>query len=141
MKIAVCIKQVPVVSLLKFDNETKRLVREGVPSEVNPFDVLAMSAAATLKGATGAEVVAITMGPPDAREALAQCIAMGADSAVHLVDRAFAGADTLATARALAAALERETGFSRAEYQRRHPSGKLGETAAPQGGACSSPKR
>ena len=84
MKIAVCIKQVPVVSLLKFDNETKRLVRAGVPSEVNPFDVLAMSAAATLKGATGA------------------------DGAVHLVDRAFAGADTLATARALAAALERE---------------------------------
>ena len=90
-----------VVSLLKFDNETKRLVREGVPSEVNPFDVLAMSAAVTLKGATGAEVVAITMGPPDAREALVQCIAMGADGAVHLVDRAFAGADTLATARAL----------------------------------------
>ena len=108
MKIAVCIKQVPVVSLLKFDNETKRLVREGVPSELNPFDVLATSAAATLKCATGAEVVAITMGPPDAREALAQCIAMGADGAVHLVDRAFAGADTLATARALAAALERE---------------------------------
>jgi electron transfer flavoprotein alpha subunit len=109
MKIAVCVKQVPVVSLLKFDEETKRLVREGVPSEVNPFDVLAMSAAAQLKESAGAEVVVFTMGPPAAREALRQCLAMGADRGVHLLDMAFAGSDTLATARALAAALERES--------------------------------
>ena len=105
MKIAVCIKQVPVVSMLKFDNETRRVVREGVPSEVNPFDVLAMSLAANLKRECGAEVVAYTMGPPQARDALVQCLAMGADSAVHLNDRAFAGSDTLATARALSMAL------------------------------------
>ena len=105
MKIAVCIKQVPVVSMLKFDNETRRVVREGVPSEVNPFDVLAMSLAANLKRECGAEVVAYTMGPPQARDALVQCLAMGADSAVHLSDRAFAGSDTLATARALSMAL------------------------------------
>ena len=105
MKIAVCIKQVPVVSMLKFDNETRRVVREGVPSEVNPFDVLAMSLAANLKREHGAEVVAYTMGPPQARDALVQCLAMGADSAVHLSDRAFAGSDTLATARALSMAL------------------------------------
>ena len=108
MKIAVCIKQVPVVSLLKFDNETRRVVRDGVPSEVNPFDVLGMSLAANLKQAHGAEVVVFTMGPPQARDALVQCLAMGADSAVHLNDRAFAGSDTLATARALALALARD---------------------------------
>ena len=108
MKIAVCIKQVPVVSLLKFDNETRRVVRDGVPSEVNPFDVLGMSLAVNLKQDHDAEVVVYTMGPPQARDALVQCLAMGADSAVHLNDRAFAGSDTLATARALALALARD---------------------------------
>ena len=108
MKIAVCIKQVPVVSLLKFDNETRRVVRDGVPSEVNPFDVLGMSLAVKLKQEHDAEVVVFTMGPPQARDALVQCLAMGADSAVHLNDRAFAGSDTLATARALAFALARD---------------------------------
>ena len=124
MKIAVCIKQVPVVSMLKFDNESRRVVREGVPNEVNPYDVLALSLAARLKGEHQApsassgqaasagsgqvEVVALTMGPPQASEALVQALAMGADRAVHLNDRAFAGSDTLATSRALALALDRE---------------------------------
>lgn len=108
MKIAVCIKQVPVVSMLKFDNESRRVVREGVPNEVNPYDVLALSLAARLKGEHGTEVVALTMGPPQASDALVQAMAMGADRAVHLNDRAFAGSDTLATSRALALALERE---------------------------------
>ena len=108
MKIAVCIKQVPVVSMLKFDEETKRVVRDGVPSEVNPFDVAAMSAVINLKQELPVESVVITMGPPQARDALVQCLAMGADRAIHLVDRAFAGSDTLATSRALAAALSRE---------------------------------
>ncbi len=113
MKIAVCIKQVPVVSMLKFDNETRRVVREGVPNEVNPYDVLALSLATRLKGdasagSAQAEVVALTMGPPQASDALVQALAMGADRAVHLNDRAFAGSDTLATSRALALALERE---------------------------------
>ena len=108
MKIAICIKQVPVVSLLKFDNETKRVVREGVPSEVNPFDMLAVSAVANLKQAMSIEAVVFTMGPPQARDALVQCLAMGMDRAVHLVDRAFAGSDTLATARALSLALQQE---------------------------------
>ena len=123
MKIAVCIKQVPVVSMLKFDNETRRVVREGVPNEVNPYDVLALALAARLKGEHQAasagsaqatstsqevEIVALTMGPPQASDALVQALAMGADRAVHLNDRAFAGSDTLATSRALALALERE---------------------------------
>ena len=108
MKIAVCIKQVPAVSMLKFDNETRRLVRDGVPNEVNPYDVLGLSLAARLKAEGDAEVVAITMGPPQARDALIQAMAMGADRAVHLNDRAFAGSDTLATSHALALALGRE---------------------------------
>ena len=109
MKIAICIKQVPVVSMLRFDNESRRVVREGVPNEVNPFDVLAVSAVAELKRHTDVEAVVYTMGPPQADEALVQCLAMGMDRAVHLVDRAFAGSDTLATARALALALRRES--------------------------------
>ena len=108
MKIAVCIKQVPLVSMLTFDNETRRLVRDGVPSEVNHFDFLAVCAAVDLKKEHGAEVVVYTMGPPQAREALVQCLAVGADRAVHLTDRAFAGSDTLATARALSMALSKE---------------------------------
>ena len=108
MKIAVCIKQVPAVSMLRFDNETRRMVRDGVPNEVNPYDVLGLSLAARLKSERGAEVVAVTMGPPQASDALVQAMAMGADYAIHLNDRAFAGSDTLATARALSIALERE---------------------------------
>ncbi len=109
MKIAICIKQVPVVSMLRFDEESRRVVREGVPNEVNPFDVLAVSAVAKLKQHADVEAVVYTMGPPQADEALVQCLAMGMDRAVHLVDRAFAGSDTLATARALALALRRES--------------------------------
>ena len=108
MKIAICIKQVPVVSMLRFDNESRRVVREGVPNEVNPFDVLAVSAVAELKRHAEIEAVVYTMGPPQAADALVQCLAMGMDRAVHLVDRAFAGSDTLATARALSLALRRE---------------------------------
>lgn len=108
MKIAVCIKQVPVVSMLRFDNQTRRMVREGVPNETNPYDVLGLSLAARLKAEHGAEFVVVTMGPPQASEALVQAMAMGADYAIHLNDRAFAGSDTLATARALSLALERE---------------------------------
>ena len=108
MKIAVCIKQVPVVSMLRFDNETRRMVREGVPNETNPYDVLGLSLAARLKAEHDAEIAVVTMGPPQASEALVQAMAMGADYAIHLNDRAFAGSDTLATARALSLALERE---------------------------------
>ena len=108
MKIAVCIKQVPVVSMLRFDNQTRRMVREGVPNEVNPYDVLGISLAARLQAEQNAEVVVVTMGPPQASEALVQAMAMGAHRAIHLNDRAFAGSDTLATARALSLALERE---------------------------------
>jgi electron transfer flavoprotein alpha subunit len=108
MRIVVCIKQVPVVSAMAIDPVTRTLKREGVRNEVNPFDVRALVKALELRDLHGGEVMVMTMGPPQAREALTDCLALGADRAVHLCDRAFAGADTLATARALAHALRRE---------------------------------
>lgn len=108
MKTVVLIKQVPVVSAMKLDPETKTLKREGVPSEVSSFDVRALLKAIELRNTHGGEVVVLTMGPPQAKAALEHCLALGADRAVLLSDRAFAGADTLATARALALAVKRE---------------------------------
>lgn len=108
MRIAVCVKWVPAISRIRLDPETKRLVREGVPSELNAYDVLAVNRAVELKQALGGSVAVYTMGPPDARRGLVRCLAMGADDAFHLNDFAFAGADTLATSRALALALSRE---------------------------------
>ena len=108
MKIAVCMKYVPIIARIQFDYEARTIVREGVPSEVNPFDLLGVVKAAQLKAEPGDEVVVLTMGPPAAAEGLTQCLALGADRAVLLSDRALAGSDTLATARALALALKRE---------------------------------
>ena len=108
MKTAVCVKYVPVVSRITFDYENKTIVREGVPSEVNPFDVLGLVRAVELKSGPGDEVVALSMGPPQARDGLVTCMALGADRSILLSDRALAGSDTLATARALGMALERE---------------------------------
>ena len=108
MRIAVCVKWVPAISRIRLDPETKRLIREGVPSELNAYDVLAVNRAVELKQALGGSVAVYTMGPPDARRGLVRCLAMGADEAFHLNDFAFAGADTLATSRALALALGRE---------------------------------
>jgi len=108
MKYTVLIKQVPDVSQMQLDPETHRLRREGVRLEVSAFDVRALVRALELRAASGGEVVVMTMGPPQARDALVHCLALGADRAVHLVDPAFAGSDTLATARALALALRRD---------------------------------
>ncbi len=108
MKIVVCIKQIPVIARVKFDHETRTIVREGVPLEVNSYDLLAVSTALKLVEEHGGDVTVLTMGPPQAKDALVRCLAMGADHAILLTDRAFAGADTLATARALSMALARE---------------------------------
>ena len=108
MKTAVCVKYVPVVSRITFDYETKTIVRDGVPSEVNAFDVLGLVRAVELKSEPGDEVLAVSMGPPQAREGLVTCMALGADRSILLSDRALAGSDTLATARALGLVLERE---------------------------------
>jgi electron transfer flavoprotein alpha subunit len=108
MRLIVCIKQVPEVAEIKFNPDTNTLIREGVANIVNPFDRRALAEAIRLRDLCGGEVVVLTMGPPQAREALVDCLGAGADRAIHLVDPAFGGSDTLATARALALALRRE---------------------------------
>ena len=108
VKTVVCMKYVPVIARMRFDYEARTIVREGVPSEVNGFDLLGVVRAVELKSGDGDEVVVLTMGPPGARDGLVHCLALGADRGVLVTDRALAGSDTLATARALALALARE---------------------------------
>jgi electron transfer flavoprotein alpha subunit len=106
LKIAVCIKQIPLVEDANFDPVTKTIKRDGI-NVMSAYDLRAVAQAAELKQRVGAEVTVVTMGPPQARDVLVDALAMGADHAVHLEDRAFAGSDTLATARALAMCLRR----------------------------------
>src|SRR5437764_3789098 len=107
MQIVVPIKQVPESEELRYDPATRTLVREGVTSVINAFDKRSLTEAVRLRSLHGGEITAITMGPPQAREALVECLGRGVDRAVHICDPALAGSDTLATARALAAALRR----------------------------------
>lgn len=107
MKIVVCIKQVPDTADVKINPETNTLVREGVPSIINPFDLNAIEAGLQMRDEVGGEVIALTMGPPQAEDALREAISFGANEAVLLSDRAFAGADTWATAYALAGAIKK----------------------------------
>jgi electron transfer flavoprotein alpha/beta subunit len=108
VRILVCVKWVPVLAALRFDAASRRLVREGVPGEVSAFDVRALGAATALRDVCGGEVVVLTMGGPAARAGLVECLALGADRGVHLLDAQLVGSDTLATARALAAAVRRQ---------------------------------
>ena len=107
MNIAVCIKQVPDTTEVRIDPKTNTLIREGVPSIINPDDKAGLEAAIRIKEEKGAHVTAISMGPPQADLALREALAMGADEAILITDRAFGGADTLATSRTLAAALSK----------------------------------
>jgi electron transfer flavoprotein beta subunit len=115
LKIFVCVKQVPGVSEVKIDPKTNTLVREGVESVVNPNDRNAIELALTLKEKHSAEVLVLSMGPPQAEEVLREAIAMGVDKAYLLTDRAFAGADTLATSYTLALAIRKILSDSNAE--------------------------
>ena len=107
MNIVVCIKQVPNTNEVKLDPKTGTLIREGVPSIINPDDKAGLEAALRLKDAQGAHVTVLSMGPPQADAALREALAMGADEAVLVTDRAFGGADTWATAHTIAAALKK----------------------------------
>jgi electron transfer flavoprotein alpha subunit len=108
MKIVCLVKQVPRADAIEFDPETKSLRREGVPLLLNPFDAAAVVHAAQLRaGAGSGEVIAMTMGPPQAADALRTCLGLGADRCIHLSDRAFAVADTLGTSRTLALAIKK----------------------------------
>jgi electron transfer flavoprotein alpha subunit len=110
VKIVCLVKQVPRADAIEFDPETKSLRREGVPLLLNPFDAGAVAHAAALRDRNGGEVIAMTMGPPQAEQALRTCLGLGADRCIHLSDRVFAVADTIGTSRTLALALEREGG-------------------------------
>lgn len=107
MKILVFVKQVPDTENVKLDPVTGNLKREGVKSIMNPLDANAIEAAIQLKGKYGATVSAISMGPPQAKEVLRSALALGCDDAYLLSDRAFGGADTLATSYVLAKAAEK----------------------------------
>ncbi len=107
MNIVVCIKQVPDAESVKWDHKTGTLIRDGVKSVINPFDYHAIEAALTLKDELGAKVTAITMGPPQAEEAIREAMSMGVDEGVVVSDRAFAGSDTLATTYTLSKAIKR----------------------------------
>lgn len=103
MNIVVCIKQVPNTTQIKIDPVTGVMDRTGVPSIMNPDDKVALEYALRIKDQVGGTVTAISMGPMQAKKILTEAIAMGADKGILLSDRAFAGADTLATSKALAA--------------------------------------
>ncbi len=107
MKIIVCVKQVPATTEVEIDSERGTLIREGVESTINPFDLYAVEEAVRLKERYGGEITAISMGPPQAESSLREALAMGCDRAVLLTDKVFAGADTLATAYTLACGIRK----------------------------------
>lgn len=107
MHIVVCIKQVPDSAQIRVHPVTNTIMRQGVPAIINPFDLFAIEEALHLKDKMGGRVTVLTMGPPQAEDALRKAIAYGVDDVVLLTDRAFAGADTLATSFALAQAIRK----------------------------------
>ena len=110
MKIVVCVKQVPDTSDIKW-TENNTMIRDGVESIMNPFDEYAVETAVRLKEANaGSTITVVTMGPPQAKDVLKRAIAMGADEAFLITDKKFAGSDTVATSRTLAAAIKEKAG-------------------------------
>ncbi len=107
MFVVVCIKQVPDTTQVQIDPVTNTLVREGIPFIVNPYDTHALEEALRLKDRFGFRVAAISMGPPNAEATLRKALALGVDEAILLSDRAFGGADTLATSNVLAEAIKK----------------------------------
>jgi len=106
MHIAVCIKQVPDSAQIRVHPVTNTIMRQGVPAIVNPFDLFALEEALRIKDQTGAKITVLTMGPPQAEDALRKCLSFGADDAILITDKVFSGADTLATSFVLASALK-----------------------------------
>ncbi|HAI20712.1 MAG TPA: electron transfer flavoprotein subunit beta [Clostridiales bacterium UBA8153] len=107
MRFLVCIKQVPETTEAKINPKTGTLIREGIPSIINPFDMYALEEGIRLRDRLGGEVVVMSMGPPQAQAAVKEAIALGVDRGILLSDPAFAGADTLATAYTLAKGVEK----------------------------------
>ena len=107
MNLIVCLKVTPKIEQIKFDEQKKTIVREGVENEINDADKNALEVALKLKDSHGGKVVVLSMGPPSFEPFLKLAVAMGADDAVLLSDRAFGGADTYATSRVIAAGIEK----------------------------------
>jgi electron transfer flavoprotein beta subunit len=110
MHFVCCLKQVPDTAEVKIDPQTNTLIRSGVESITNPFDIVALEEALRLKERYGGKVTALSMGPPQAENVLREALSLGADEVILLSDRPFAGADTLATSYTLAKAIERLDG-------------------------------
>jgi electron transfer flavoprotein beta subunit len=107
LHIVVCIKQVPDSREIRIDPKNNTLIRQGVPSIVNFYDLHGLEEALRIKDEQGARVTVVTMGPPPAEKGLKECISLGADEAVLVTDRGFAGADTLATSYVVASTIEK----------------------------------
>jgi electron transfer flavoprotein beta subunit len=107
MHIVVCMKQVPDSAQIRVHPVTNTIMRQGVPTIINPYDLFAIEEALRLRDKHGGEVTVLTMGPPSAEDSLRKALSFGVDRAVLLTDRFFAGADTLATTYALAAAIRK----------------------------------
>ena len=107
MKMVVCMKVTPKAEQVRLDPATKTLIREGVESEINPADKHALEMALSLKDKHGGEVIVLSMGPPAFEPFLKLAVAMGADDAILLSDRAFAGADTFPTSFTLAMGIKK----------------------------------
>ncbi|HEY0877239.1 MAG TPA: electron transfer flavoprotein subunit beta/FixA family protein [Zeimonas sp.] len=105
MHIVVCVKQVPDSSQIRVHPVTNTIMRQGVPAVVNPYDLVSLEEALRIRDRFGARVTVLSMGPKMAVEALRKCVSFGADDAVLITDRVFAGSDTLATSYALACAI------------------------------------
>ncbi len=111
MNILVCIKQVPGSNNVKVDEKTGVLIRNGIQSKMNPYDLYGIELALSLKEKYGATVQTITMGPPQAKEVIVEGICMGTDGGCVLSDRKFAGADVLATAYTLSQGIKKMDDF------------------------------
>jgi electron transfer flavoprotein beta subunit len=107
MHTVVCVKQVLDTSEVSVDPETNTVIREGVPSIINPYDLHGIEAALELKDEYGAKVTVLTMGPPQAEAAVKKALSFGADRGILLSDRAFAGSDTLATSYIISQAIKK----------------------------------
>ena len=107
MLVVACIKQVPDTTQVQIDPVTNTLVREGIPFIVNPYDTHALEESLRLKDRFGFRVAALSMGPPNAEATLKKALALGVDEAILLSDRAFGGADTLATSNVISAAISK----------------------------------
>jgi len=107
MNIVVCLKQVPGTTKVQIDPQTNTLIRQGIENIINPFDTYALEEGVRIKERYGGKVTVISMGPPQAEEALREAISLGVDEAILLSDGAFAGADTWATSYTLARAIDK----------------------------------